>query len=59
VAEYTSAPAPSIPKPWDAWTFWQYTGHGTVPGIAASVDQNRFNGTLEQLLALKLNPVPE
>jgi len=59
VAEYTAAPAPSIPKPWDAWIFWQYTGHGTVPGIAVSVDQNRFNGTLEQLLALKLNPVPE
>jgi lysozyme len=53
LADYTSAPAPSIPKPWDEWTFWQHTARGTIPGIAVLVDLNRFNGTIEELKILK------
>jgi lysozyme len=28
-----------------AWTLWQYTSTGVVPGIAGSVDVNVFNGS--------------
>jgi lysozyme len=52
LAQYTSAPAPSIPKPWTKWAFWQHTQQGTSPGISAPVDQNRFNGTLDDLKAM-------
>ncbi|MFI0394769.1 glycoside hydrolase family 25 protein [Paracoccus jiaweipingae] len=30
--------------PGKAWTFWQYTGTGTVPGIQGQVDLNTFAG---------------
>jgi len=53
VAEYTSAPTPSVPKPWTAWTFWQFTNRGRVPGVAEPLDLSRFNGTIEQLRALQ------
>jgi len=52
LAQYTSAPAPDIPKPWTKWTFWQHTQQGTSPGISAPVDLNRFNGALDDLKAL-------
>lgn len=29
----------------DEWLFWQYTGTGTVPGIAGEVDRNVFAGS--------------
>lgn len=53
VAEYTPAPQPSgIPAQiWPRWTLWQYTETGNVPGIAGSVDRDRFNGTEEELRA--------
>jgi lysozyme len=28
-----------------AWTFWQYTATGRVPGISGDVDRNAFNGS--------------
>ncbi len=28
-----------------AWTFWQYTGTGLIPGISGAVDINVFNGS--------------
>ena len=40
VADY-SAPV-SIPTPWSAWTYHQYTSSGAVPGIIGSVDLNRY-----------------
>ncbi|MGB9178037.1 MAG: GH25 family lysozyme [Pyrinomonadaceae bacterium] len=52
VANYTNAPAPSIPSAWSVWTFWQYTQNGTVNGINGQVDRNRFNGPLNRLRAL-------
>jgi lysozyme len=36
---------------WPGWSFWQYTSRGAVPGIAGSVDLNRFNGTVDDLYA--------
>ena len=51
VAEYgVSSPKPV--KGWDAWTFWQHSENGSVPGIAGSVDLNYFNGSLSDLEAL-------
>jgi lysozyme len=50
VANYTSAPAPLIPKGWTNYLIWQYTDKGSVPGISADVDLDRFTGD-EQALA--------
>jgi len=29
-------------KPWTDWDVWQWTGHGSVPGIKGRVDENRM-----------------
>jgi lysozyme len=48
VASYTSAPF--LPRDWDAWTFWQYSDRGKVPGVGAgATDLNWFAGSLEDL----------
>ncbi len=52
IAQYTSAPQPRMPSAWKAWTFWQHSEKGQVPGIHGPVDLNRFNGTLTELDAL-------
>jgi lysozyme len=50
IAQYTSAPCPSIPAPWTRWMFWQYSPIGSVAGIPGSMlDVNVFNGTLGDL----------
>lgn len=50
VAHYTNRPAPSVPKPWTAWTFWQYSETGVVDGIVdKEVDLNKFAGTTADL----------
>ncbi len=49
VANYTSAPLPYIPNGWSLWVFWQYSGAGRVPGVAAAVDLDRFGGTVDEL----------
>lgn len=50
LAHYTNRPAPTVPKPWTAWTIWQYSEHGTVDGINdKEVDLNRFAGTTADL----------
>ena len=36
---------PSEVYPGQRWTFWQYTGSGTIPGIAGKADINVFNGS--------------
>jgi GH25 family lysozyme M1 (1,4-beta-N-acetylmuramidase) len=47
VASYSSL-APAVCKPWGAWgedpqvVGWQFTGHGRVAGVGASVDLSRF-----------------
>ncbi|MGQ0565282.1 MAG: glycoside hydrolase family 25 protein [Gemmobacter sp.] len=35
---------PSKVYPGHGWTFWQYSGTGTIPGIAGKADLNVFNG---------------
>ena len=55
VAEYTTAPAPRLPVGWQTWTFWQYTQAGRVKGIDGAVDQDRFNGDMAALEALRLD----
>lgn len=47
LAEY-GVSVPSVPPPWDRWTFWQPGGRG--------VDTDVYNGTLEQLLAFTRMP---
>lgn len=52
LAQYTTG-QPSWPDgTFDAWTLWQYSENGTIPGIDdAYVDLNNFNGSEEQFLA--------
>lgn len=40
---------PTIPGGWAAATFWQYTSRGQVAGVGGIVDQDVFQGTLDQL----------
>ncbi len=52
IANYTSAPEPIVPAPWEQWTFWQYTdsGDGLATGAESlGLDLNRFAGSLEDL----------
>lgn len=54
VASWGTA-APTMPRGWDTWTFHQYTnqGHGPTYGVKeATIDLNRFNGTIEDLYKL-------
>lgn len=55
LAAYTPI-MPTIPSQWPTWAFWQYTnGHnnntGAVVAGVSPCDRNRFNGTLDQLIA--------
>jgi len=52
-AHWTTSNSPLIPLPWTMWQFWQFTSKG--PGQAfgsegLSMDMNRFNGTLNELM---------
>jgi lysozyme len=51
IAEYTSAPQPKYPSAFPAYSFWQYSESGTVPGISGQVDMDRFNGSMNGLRA--------
>jgi lysozyme len=46
IAHWTAQGQPTVPTGWwsDGWTFWQHSSNGYVPGIAAPVDLDRFNG---------------
>ena len=48
IADYRGS-APSVPRGWRRWTFWQHSERGRVRGIQAPVDRNWFRGTLEEL----------
>ena len=50
VAEWNVGAARSIGA-WQGWSFWQYSERGAVPGIAGSIDLDRFNGSLDDLHA--------
>jgi GH25 family lysozyme M1 (1,4-beta-N-acetylmuramidase) len=49
IAQYTEAGMPTVPKPWNTWTFWQYSQSGKLPGVAGSLDLDRFQGSLDDL----------
>jgi lysozyme len=54
LALYTTDPTPIIPKPFTAWTFWQYTKTGNVKGVVGDVDIDRFNGDSAGLETLRI-----
>jgi lysozyme len=47
--QYTDGMSPLMPRGWFKWTFWQYSENGRLNGINAKVNQDVFNGTLEEL----------
>jgi GH25 family lysozyme M1 (1,4-beta-N-acetylmuramidase) len=47
IASWTTASQPTVPAAnWGGtgWTLWQHSSTGLVPGVAAAVDLDRFNG---------------
>jgi len=50
IADYLNRP-PTRPGEWPTWKFWQYSGSGTISGIATPVDLDYFNGTALDLQA--------
>jgi lysozyme len=52
-AHWTTSSAPLIPLPWPMWQFWQFTSKGpgeAFGGEGLSMDMDRFNGTLNELM---------
>lgn len=49
--------APAMPGS-AAWTFWQYSFKGTLPGVGGPVDLDAFNGGAEALAALARPDAP-
>ncbi|MCH9661480.1 MAG: hypothetical protein K0U54_11275 [Bacteroidetes bacterium] len=49
VANYNDEPV--LPNVWkeEGWSFWQYKGNTTLPGVSATLDLDYFNGTLQEL----------
>lgn len=48
VASYRSKP--SLLPGWSGWSEWQYTDHGSAPGVASgTADLDYFNGDISQL----------
>lgn len=41
--------SPVVPAAWGAWSVWQFTGAGQVPGIRGRVDLNWYRGDLYTL----------
>src|SRR5579863_6399541 len=46
----------SVPAPWTTTVFWQYSASGTVPGLTAKADVDRFVGTIDGLMGLTGTP---
>ncbi len=45
LASYNEGPQPDrVTKLWKKWDVWQWTGHGTVPGVQGRCDQNWMAG---------------
>lgn len=43
---------PNLPDGyWNDWVFFQYTDSGSVSGVDGNVDRNKFNGSMQDLLA--------
>jgi lysozyme len=50
--------SPKIPSAWKAFTFWQHSSTGRVPGISYVVDLDVFNGTVDDLRAYATAATP-
>jgi lysozyme len=50
--------SPVAPAGWSSWVFWQYSDNGSVPGIPATVDRDRFNGNVPDLVNFALGAGP-
>src|SRR5690606_7303872 len=54
-----------VPKPWNTWTFWQFTdnGDGTIYGVESlNIDLNYFNGDINAFrgrFGLSDTPIPD
>ncbi|MEJ4113205.1 glycoside hydrolase family 25 protein [Corynebacterium kroppenstedtii] len=55
LAYYDDSLPDTIPGGWDHVTFWQHSGSGSVDGINAQVDLNKYDGTDAELKALANN----
>ncbi|MBB5913972.1 GH25 family lysozyme M1 (1,4-beta-N-acetylmuramidase) [Nocardia transvalensis] len=44
IADYRGNDQPEVPGGWPAWTFWQTTDSGQIPGIAGRADINIYSG---------------
>ena len=44
IADYRGRAQPEVPGGWPAWTFWQYTDSGRIPGVVGPVDLNFYSG---------------
>lgn len=49
---YTGTYCPLIPDAWSGWGMWQYCSSHTIPGISGAVDEDIFQGTRAELMAL-------
>jgi lysozyme len=56
IAQYTTAPCPTIPSAWTQWQFWQQTDTGAVAGVSGALDLDVFNGSRDELLAFAGSP---
>jgi lysozyme len=53
LAHYTKAAQPWVPAPFQSWAFWQYSNTGKTDGITGDVDQDWFNGNVDDLQKLR------
>jgi lysozyme len=53
IAHYNVS-APRIPKPWETYSFWQYSDNGQI-GQSRPFDMNKFNGDYDELKAFGSN----
>lgn len=44
IADYRDRAEPEVPGRWPAWTFWQQTDSGSIPGIHGNTDINVYSG---------------
>ena len=45
---------PTVPSDWTAWTLWQHSESGTVPGITGAVDLDLFEGAAAGLVGMTI-----
>lgn len=51
IANFNDVTSPPLPRGWTSWQMWQWSSHGTVPGVSGPCDLNRFTGALTDLAA--------